>query len=272
MSTLTTIETPERSAFTYEVAGLGSRTLAYLLDVAIRGAVLMVLLIVATLWEFMPLPSYALAIIAMLIWFAALWLYTTLFEAFWRGQTPGKRLAGIRVIKDGGASAGFQEIALRNLLRTVDSLPLFYLVGIVCVFLTSKHQRVGDLLAGTLVVRTHERARTAELSRLVVAHAVDTPGGSAHERLGLSPAQVETIASYIERSGQFLPAARAELARQMAEPVRQFLQSRPAMASRIGAQNLDDDQLLRVMLELYHNPALLNGGGGGATAAGGETR
>ncbi len=261
MSTLTTIETPERSAFTYEVAGLGSRTLAYLADVFVQGVAALLLMVVATLMNVMIDVFSSLAIIIMLVGiFLIFWGYPTLFETFWRGQTPGKWLLGIRVIREGGATAGFLELAIRNLLRIIDMLPAAYVVGIITIFLTPRHQRVGDLLAGTLVVRAEKGTRTVELSALLEVH--NSKSASSSDRLGISPAQAEAIATFAKRYNQLLPKARADLAQRLAAPVRQQLAARPALAARLQPHLLADATLLYRMLELYHNPSLLDFGGG----------
>jgi hypothetical protein len=84
------------------------------------------------------------------------WGYFTLFEAFWNGRTPGKRVARIRVIQRSGRSIGLVESMARNLVRYVDQLPFFYGVGVIAMFVNKQHQRLGDLAAGTLVVRDRE--------------------------------------------------------------------------------------------------------------------
>ena len=83
------------------------------------------------------------------------WGYFTLFEAFWNGQTPGKKLFKIRVIQDSGRQITFFEAMIRNLIRVIDMLPSFYLVGVIAMICNRGHKRLGDLAAGTLVV--HER-------------------------------------------------------------------------------------------------------------------
>ena len=84
------------------------------------------------------------------------WGYFTLFEAFWNGQTPGKRVARIRVIQRSGRAIGLFESMARNFVRYVDQIPFFYAVGVIAMFATKQHQRLGDLAAGTLVVRDRE--------------------------------------------------------------------------------------------------------------------
>ena len=233
---------------------------AYLIDLAIQLGVVLIAMSIVNILQVVLEPTTYIMLMLPVLRFAMVWLYMTLFEALWRGQTPGKRIIGLRVICEGGATAGFLEIAIRNVLRVVDSLPLGYLVGIVSIFMSSRHQRVGDMIAGTLVVRTHVRARTVELSKLVEVHD-SSVSASAQERLGLSASQAEAIAGYLSRYGQFLPESRIELAHQLATPVRQHLASKPALEARIQPQAIDDITLLHRVLELYHYPALLDSPG-----------
>jgi uncharacterized RDD family membrane protein YckC len=155
------IETPELVAIEMPLAGIGSRFIALLVDYLIWGAGLMVLVLLAGL--FLPGVSafskfsgqWAVAIIIFFV-FLVNWGYFTLFEAFWNGRTPGKRVARIRVIQRSGRAIGLFESMARNLVRYVDWLPGFYAVGVIAVFATRQHQRLGDLAAGTLVVRDRE--------------------------------------------------------------------------------------------------------------------
>jgi uncharacterized RDD family membrane protein YckC len=155
------IETPELVAIEMPLAGIGSRFIALLVDYLIWGAGLTVLLLLAGL--FLPGVStfstvsekWAVAAIIFIV-FLVNWGYFTLFEAFWNGRTPGKRVARIRVIQRSGRAIGLFESMARNLVRYVDWLPGFYAVGVIAVFATRQHQRLGDLAAGTLVVRDRE--------------------------------------------------------------------------------------------------------------------
>ncbi len=140
------------------LAGIGSRFIAVLVDTLIWAAGLMLLGL--SFWLFQPAMqafsalSYQWAVaITTLVIFLLNWGYFTLFEAFWNGLTPGKRVAGIRVIQRSGRPIGFFESLARNLVRYVDQLPFFYAVGVITMFVTRQHQRLGDLAAGTLVVR-----------------------------------------------------------------------------------------------------------------------
>ena len=112
--------------------------------------------------------QWAAAIVIFIV-FLFNWGYFTLFEAFWNGRTPGKRVARIRVIQRSGRAIGLFESMARNLVRYVDQLPFFYAVGVIAMFATRQHQRLGDLAAGTLVVRDRE-AGDAAVGRVRLAH------------------------------------------------------------------------------------------------------
>ncbi len=156
------IDTPELVDIEMPLAGIGSRFIALLVDYLIWGAALVALILMAVF--FLPsgkAPSdrseqWAVAIVIFIV-FLFNWGYFTLFEAFWNGQTPGKRVARIRVIQRSGRAIGLFESMARNLVRYVDQIPFFYAVGVVAMFCSRQHQRLGDLAAGTLVVRDREQ-------------------------------------------------------------------------------------------------------------------
>lgn len=161
-----TIETPENVTFLYEVAGVGSRAIGAMIDVAIVGALLMGLLFaIAALANWLDdrgvdpavlnAPEWAINLFIALYFllnFAIFWGYFLLFELFWNGQTPGKRVAKTRVVRDDGMPAGFAETAVRNLVRIIDWMPAFYGLGLLTMFLNNKSRRLGDYAGGTLVV------------------------------------------------------------------------------------------------------------------------
>lgn len=161
-----TIDTPEQVSIRFPVAGLGSRFLAILTDTAVwvgaYAVLILVFILIAT-----SAPKTATGDLSragekwfiaglVLLHFLLYWGYFTLFETFWNGQTPGKKLCKIRVIQRSGRQITFFEAMTRNLIRVVDMVPGFYLVGVVAMLCNSQHQRLGDLAAATLVV--HERA------------------------------------------------------------------------------------------------------------------
>jgi uncharacterized RDD family membrane protein YckC len=161
------IETPELVGIEFPLAGIGSRCVALLVDSFVQGFSFVVFLII-TIFIFAALPrtatvphdtpsadpaKWAIALM-ILIPFLLQWGYFALFEAFWNGQTPGKRMLRLRVIQQSGRPIGLFESMARNLIRIIDMLPGFYLIGAVCIFATRRQQRLGDMVAGTLVVHS----------------------------------------------------------------------------------------------------------------------
>jgi uncharacterized RDD family membrane protein YckC len=153
------IDTPELVDIEMSLAGIGSRFIALLVDTLIWLAGFLVLAVLFVILlpgiaAFSKISSQWAIALAILIVFLVNWGYFTLFEAFWNGRTPGKRVARIRVIQRSGRAIGLFESMARNLVRYVDIQPFpLYAVGVIAIFATRQHQRLGDLAAGTLVVR-----------------------------------------------------------------------------------------------------------------------
>ena len=163
-----TIATPENVTFGYDVAGIGSRFIGALVDTFLIAMLLLLAnLLVAVMLgyaaegggfsgDFEADPGWIAGLVIALyalLNFVIIWGYYIFFELGWHGQTPGKRLAGTRVVRLDGSGAGFLEIAIRNLVRIVDFLPFAYAVGFVTMFLNRNARRLGDFAAGTLVIR-----------------------------------------------------------------------------------------------------------------------
>ena len=158
--------TPKYVEFDFVLAGLMSRFLAWLIDTLISGLLAGSLMIGLSVAE-VVLGGVGSAM-AFVVWFAIDWGYMIALEVAWSGQTIGKRVMGLRVLQESGVRVGLSQALLRNLARPVDRLPLFYLVGGVAAALSRSQQRLGDLLAGTIVVR--ER-------RLKIPTALERPEG-----------------------------------------------------------------------------------------------
>ena len=165
------IDTPELVDIEMPLAGIGSRFIALLVDSLIWLAGLLVIVVLLALIPQSSTPAstpastdiseqWAVAIVIFII-FLLNWGYFTLFEAFWNGRTPGKRVARIRVIQRSGRAIGLFESMARNLVRYVDQFPFCYAVGVIAIFASRQHQRLGDMAAGTLVVR--DRVQEAPL-------------------------------------------------------------------------------------------------------------
>src|SRR5919205_737894 len=151
-----TIDTPENIEFAYDIAGIGSRFLAAMIDTLLIGlAEAVVILIVGLTSSAIGLRAADSLLVALgaLLAFAILWGYYIAFELLWNGQSPGKRAIGLRVVREGGRPITFVGSAIRNLIRIVDFLPAFYGIGVVVMFVDRRARRLGDLAGGTLVIK-----------------------------------------------------------------------------------------------------------------------
>ncbi|HBS26351.1 MAG TPA: RDD family protein [Gammaproteobacteria bacterium] len=148
------IEIPEGLTLHAIPAGPVVRLYAWIIDLLIRAAIyLIVILALSMLGEM----GWGLA---MIVLFAMEWFYPVFFEVLRDGATPGKKAFGLKVIHDDLTPIGWQASILRNLLRSVDFLPVLYLFGLISILLNKKFQRLGDLAAGTLVIHRHKEDQT----------------------------------------------------------------------------------------------------------------
>jgi uncharacterized RDD family membrane protein YckC len=220
LDTAIDIVTPENIAFRHRVAGPFRRLPAYAIDFVIRAiAVGIAMLVLTTAFGVVGLVEAGYGV-GLALAFVLEWFYGGLFETFWNGQTPGKRLMGIRVVAiDGQPIAGWQAV-LRNFLRVADAQPLFFFqAGLLTAMMNDRFQRLGDLAASTMVVveerhwlRGMVHFAEGEVSRLAAAVP---PGFRVSRTLGLA------LAAYVERRPMFSWARRIEIARHLAEPLRQ---------------------------------------------------
>lgn len=241
------IRTPEHVAFAFDVAGIGSRSVAYLADWLIRftiGALLVFIVFrVGEAGEALPERWRELeALIIMASWLALMWLYTTVFEAAWEGQTPGKRITGIRVVKDDGTPITILDAILRNILRIVDFFPIGYGLGLLVMFFSRQSKRIGDYVAGTVVIK--EQAFT--LDQYLARDRSAGRAGADERQLDagtqlppvLTPAEFEVAAQFLDRREAFEPATRAALAEQLAAPYRGRTELRSIVTQHPDAEAL----------------------------------
>jgi uncharacterized RDD family membrane protein YckC len=175
------VATPERVAFEYEVAGLGSRFLAQAIDVLLLLLLFFFLSLAALLLNSLSGNGRLSLLIWVILSFALFLLYFPILEGIWGGQTVGKRLLRLRVLGDRGEPVTVTQVVIRNLIRLVDFLPVLYGVGIITLFVQGGSKRLGDFAAGTVVVRDRERIRLKDLVRepaQVPIPAVTRPGPS----------------------------------------------------------------------------------------------
>jgi uncharacterized RDD family membrane protein YckC len=203
------ILTPEGVDLELALAGLGSRLAAALID----GVIQVVVLIAAglALDQAGGFGVGAFAIVTFLVFFG----YNVLFEVSASGRTPGKQASHLRVVRMGGAPVGLLASAMRNIVRIVDFLPFLYMVGSVSILVSPRNQRLGDLAAGTIVVREHGLKGSAPWES-VAEPVTDLPewlvGWDVSQ---ITPSELATVRSFLERRDRLSYDARSRVCNQL---------------------------------------------------------
>ncbi|MGH9496831.1 MAG: RDD family protein [Candidatus Sulfotelmatobacter sp.] len=219
------VSTPEQIALEFPLAGLGSRFMGLAVDSIIQSLLyvggIFAMAAIGKYARFLPawlnrVPESWLPALLVTFLFCVYWGYFAIFEFAWKGRTPGKRLAGIRVIKNTGRALNVYEVVGRNLLRVVDWLPFGYAAGIITMAISKENQRLGDLLAGSIVV--HEKHMTEFRPDLAIHVAdADVPNTSANPGLSkITPEELVLIETYLQRRGSFDLAVRDSAAEKIA--------------------------------------------------------
>lgn len=262
------VVTPENISFTYQVAGPFRRLPAFAIDLAIRmGFWLLVVCVLAfsgiMAGQFLEDLIEALGVgVMLLLWFFLEWFYGGVFETYWNGQTPGKKLLGIRVLSTNGQPINGLQAMMRNILRSADMMPIVPLsafieeagmfgiptgmLGLICFASTRRFQHMGDLVCGTMVV-------VEDRSWLVGVQQLNEPG--MVELASRIPASFQinrdvsrALATYVERRKAFAVPRRQELANRLAEP----------LITRFGLPADTDGDLL--VCALYHRAFIADQG------------
>ena len=192
------VEIPGGIHLEAQVVGPVTRIYAFLLDLLIRGVILLLL------W-FASIPLGLSGMgggVFLIIMFVIEWFYPVLFETLARGQTPGKKMLGIAVVNDDLSPVTLGTSLVRNLLRTVDFLPMLYLAALVTMLATRRFQRLGDMAAGTLVVSLSKSSQTAVLEDIQ----------PLAPSIALSRSEQTSIVNFLQRSAQLSAPRQRELA------------------------------------------------------------
>jgi len=221
------------------IVGAGGRSYAFVIDWHIR-------LLVALAWwliaHFVLTGSFSISfssddgdpdseyglyfLSAVLPALTIYFLYHPVLELAMHGQTPGKRMAGVRIVTREGATPGVGAILIRNIFRLVDSLPTFYCVGLAATLLTSQHVRIGDLAAGTLLVYDRGRALDSSAAAFAVQNA------------GVDPRLAELIDELLGRWSELEPAARMRLGGKIlrrTDPAAAEIEDESTLKERLGS-------------------------------------
>jgi uncharacterized RDD family membrane protein YckC len=223
------VRTPESVELEFTLAGIGNRTIALIVDYLIWGAlligVLMVWLILSVqLQQYFPNTRNLevwLTAISILLSFAIYTGYFVLFETLWHGQTPGKRYTKIRVIRDDGQPVGAAQAILRALVRPIDDIAF---IGMLLIILTKREKRLGDLIAGTLVVQEQRPISSANFK---LSPEADSLANQllATQNIGLLlPDDFAVIREYLQRRSMLDNRAKNDLSLKLARQVRDLLE------------------------------------------------
>lgn len=242
------IDTPEQVHLEFVLAGIGSRFMAAFLDILIEAAVYLLLFLLTLIWISGGLFNSTRSIwwntIVTLVIFCMNWGYYAIFETLWKGQTPGKRWAGIRVIKESGRPINAFEAITRNLVRAVDFLPGFYGIGVVTMLLNAKNRRLGDFVAGTLVV--HE---TSDRESTLFFNTQPRTDFTLHQAAGLTVQETELIETFLARRLEIPPEVRRFNAQRITEMISTRLKIPPE------ARPPDDETFLELMIREFRSRA-----------------
>jgi len=227
------IETPERVPLHFALASIGNRFIACAIDHALQALTIILMALAFTLIanysslsdQFSNAPNWVKAVLILIV-FLIISGYFAFFEWIWNGQTPGKRWLKLRVIREDGRPVTFWEASVRNLLRTVDMMPApFYSLGLISVFISLSDQRIGDMVAGTVVVR--EREAEAPAFAQVFASPVSDPAlrrsfkpvDFVAELNVLTESEIEVVETFLRRRWDLEDMARQWMAWRVSLPI-----------------------------------------------------
>lgn len=230
--------TPEAVRLRADAAGLGSRSIALMVDALIQLIVLVPVLLGFLLDGLSGTPE---TVVFSLVVFSVVWGYFPLFEWLRGGQTPGKRRQGIRVVRTSGEPAGFAPVLVRNLLRIVEVYALPFL-ALIAMFVSARGQRLGDLAAGTMVVRDRKMPLPQSIPM-----APQDAGAPVLDTSGMTEREYSVLRTFIARRSTLDPAARQQLAASLAATLRRQLGDLPTHA------DLGDESLIQAAVHAYRS-------------------
>jgi len=239
------IRTPEGITFSLLLAGPVTRFLAYAVDLACVSVIMMVLGTVIGLLGLLS-PDLAFAIIGLMYFVVGIG-YSIALEWFWRGQTLGKRLFRLRVMDEQGLHLQPSQIVIRNLLRFLDALPLFYLVGGIACLVSRRGQRLGDFAANTIVIR-QPKAADPDLSQLLAGKYNSFrayPHLAARLRQRVRPGLAALALQALLRRDDLEPAARVALFADLARHCQSLVAFPPE-----ATEGLPDEQYIRNVVDI----------------------
>lgn len=224
------IETPERVELHYVLANIGNRFLAAAIDHLIQTVTIIIVIVAAGAlggWQLFSSMEAWTAALTVLVVFGIYWGYFVAFETLWSGQTPGKRMMRLRVVREDGRPVRFFEVFVRNLLRVaIDFQPLpSYAIGVVSIIFSARSKRVGDFVAGTVVIK--ERATEApSLDEIIKVSEIEQqrlerlmPAPFVADTRRLSEPELRAVETFLKRRFELQEPNRTALAARIAQPI-----------------------------------------------------
>jgi len=219
------LQTPEGITLGLTLAGPGSRGLALIVD-----SVIQLVLFIGLALAFRLLTGY-IGVVGFLVAIPAMvFVYPIFYEVRGAGQTPGKRLMKLRVVRTDGGPVKVAASSIRNLLRIVDFLPTLYIVGMLSIFLTSRNQRLGDMAAGTVVVQEKKRSRSSAESSAPLSWPPLPSFDLALDLGRLNAEDVALVRRFLVRRLELPPKARNRVADELAHRLELKLGQRSEIA------------------------------------------
>jgi len=220
------VATPERVSFDYQVAGLGTRAVAQVLDILIIGGILTAVYFVAL--AIAVVGSATATLVAVIGSFVVIFGYFWVSESLWSGQTVGKKAFRLRAVGDRGEPLTFAQAGIRNIVRIVDFLPYAYGVGLIVLFVNGKGKRLGDLAAGTIVVKDSDHVWLWSLPAARLPAGAPPPAYAAASAAELTLRRLDPelrrfVSSYARRRPQLSLEVRVQLATQVQSSLRTAL-------------------------------------------------
>lgn len=245
------VRTPEGITFSYALASPVTRFLALIVDICCVTALISLVRLIVYLLSVVSL-DVGMAV-SVLVFFVLQIGYSIACEWLWRGQTVGKRVLRLRVMDARGLRVQFSQIAIRNLLRAVDGLPMLYLLGGIVAWCSPKTQRLGDIAANTVVVRTPkiEQPDLEQVSPGKFNSLRQHPHLEARLRQRVSPAEARLALQALLRREEFEPASRAALFARLGAHFRSLVEFPPE-----AVEGITDEQYLRNVVDVIFRPRM----------------
>jgi uncharacterized RDD family membrane protein YckC len=246
-------QTSEKVKVNFEIAGISYRIVSFILDALIQGAIFFIFYIIIfvlilggiavnEIVQFQTDSYAAVVLVLLMLGGIAITAYRMIFELVWKGQTPGKRILNIRVVRDDGSYVNAFAVILRNIFRIIDMLPISHLVGVITMIISKKNKRIGDIVAGTIVIAE----KKVFLPKPVPEINLDCFDGIDNIVEKFTSKDREIIKTFCDSAGSVQKDARIKIEDKLVELIEK----------RIGVQcpdNVDKTTFIRALYSVLHN-------------------